>query len=564
MGENLFKITRNFVVGHYLSGFFLFVLGWQVGLPKAIVYGVPCLFYFAAFFASRRELGTLSRKTIAASFQSLPRLACIILSAFFILNFLFSLLPPSEHVEADSLLYNLTIPWQYYLRGGVVPLDWSMNDKFPFYLQMAQLPFTVLAFPWVVKVWMIFFPPALLVVTWAWGSLLGFKQEDKAWIIALTASLALFVKQYGMALFDIPNTVYILSAFYYLVRAIKSQAHSDLIWGALFLGMACAAKTFLVFLLFAWWMALIIWKIISAKKFNKFDGLLVFLPGLFASIFMAPFLIRNWITIGNPVFPLLQNYFGPLIENELHHQVLHHAQYGYGYGRSLLDFFLMPLRMVFTSPRAVMGFDYWTDPILLVFLAAAFAGLRRQYKEPFGLVFLIAFFLYLFLFLGSQQARYFYPFWILIVWLGGALVFKWFGKKLWRWILTGQMIGALAFFCFFHRDALRNLKYIPQGKYLENASFSFVWNKNLEGSGKGTVKQLCLRKAPGDSIVDLFYFTVPIKILGHTTSIAPFDPRFANDCDRFMIGTQWPPERIYRPEGRGLLVSKERFFSERF
>lgn len=560
------KITRNFILCHYLSGFFLFLVGWLVGLSPLVLFGIPLFFYSAAGFFSRKYFQDIKWASIRETLKGLPSLPVCVIVLFLILNFLFSLLPPTEHIEADSLLYNLTIPWQYYLRGGVVPLDWSMNDKFSMVLQMAELPFTVLTFPWLVKVWVLFSWPALLVVIWKISELLGFQKEQSVWQLAMISALVLLGKQFGAANFDILNTVYILFGFYYLVRASGSKKSGDMIWGAVFLGMACATKTFLVSLAFVWILAFCIWKLFfSRTHFEKKDMQLILLPLLSAMVFMAPCLIRNFLITGNPFFPLFENVFGPLIENKIHLEVIDHAKYGYGYGKSLFDFILMPFRMVWPFPNPFMRFDYWTDPVLLVFLAGAFFSCRRRLSSSWGLLSIIAFLIYTVFFMGSQQARYFYPFWILVALLGGQQVFQWLGVKVCKIILVGQAVLGLACFGFFHRDALAHLKYIPQGKYLEKSSFSYVWNQTLHQNIDGkNVKQLCLRQGPQDSIVDLLYFTVPIKILGHTTSILPLDARFVGDCDQFMIGMQWPLSLIDAPVGRGMVVNKEQYLNEVF
>ncbi|MDO8527711.1 MAG: hypothetical protein Q7T03_08500 [Deltaproteobacteria bacterium] len=556
------KITRNFVLCHYLSGFFLFLAGWFIGLSPIVLFGIPLFFYSAAILCSRKYFREIKWSFVREKLTGLPPLPVCVIILFLILNFLFSLLPPTEHIEADSLLYNLTIPWQYYLRGGVVPLDWSMNDKFPLYLQMAELPFTVLTFPWAVKVWVIFSWPALLVVIWNMAELLSFQREERAWLVAMISALALLGKQFGAANFDIINTVYILSGFYYLVRASGSKKSGDIVWGAIFLGMACATKTFLVSLVLVWLFAFSIWKLFcSRSSFTKRELGLMFFPLLSAVIFMAPFLIRNAFITGNPFFPLFENWLGPVIENRIHHEVIQHAKYGYGYGRGFFDFILMPFRMVWPFPNPIMHFDYWTDPVLLVFLSGAFFSLRRRLSGSWGLLFIVALLVYTVFFMGSQQGRYFYPFWILVALLGGQQVFRWFGPKMRRAILMGQSVIGVTCFLFFHRDALAHLKYLPAGKYLEESSFSHVWNKNLEGLN---VRQLCLRQGPGDSIIDIFYFTVPVKILGHTTSLLPLDERFVGDCDRFMIGMQWPHEKIHTLEGKGMLVTKEQFLNATF
>ena len=330
--KHLLNVVRNFALSFYLSGFFIFLVGWLWHFSDAVVFGIPLLFHLTAMLLSLREFRI-------PSIHSLPRLPVCILFVFLALNFLFSLMPPAEHIEYDALLYNLTIPWQHYLRGSMAALDWSMNDKFPMYLQMAQLPFTVICFPWVVKGMSFFALPALLVVCWNFAKTLGFQTKENAWIVAMVSSLALLVKQYGSANFDIINAVYILLGLLYLVRAVQSRFLSDAVLGAVFLGMGCAVKTFMIYSAFSWALAFVVWTKASKKSFTKLDILLIFLPFLSALIFMLPFLLRNMADTGNPFFPLFENIFGPLVTNKIHHEVMDHARHGYGYGHSLVDYF---------------------------------------------------------------------------------------------------------------------------------------------------------------------------------------------------------------------------------
>lgn len=542
------KAIRNFALAHFLSGFCLFIVGWVWRLSDVVLFGIPLVFYLTAL--------VLSWSPIRVEIKTLPRFPLAVLVSFLILNFLFCLLPPGEHIEADAMQYHLVIPWQYYLRGGVVPLDWSLNDKYPLYLQMAQLPFTVLTFPWIIKIWNLLALPALMVLAWNFGALLGYAKETRIWMLGFLSALVLFVIQYGTAMFDLLHLVYILLGVFYLVKGIQEENITEGIWGALFLGIACSFKTFFIYLALAWAAAFIVWKLFGGGgwKFRKRDWLFGFLPLLFGLVAMLPFMLRNSLMVGNPVFPLFANFFGTPIENKLIIEMMDYIHNRYGYGRSLLNFFLMPIQMILPARK----FDYWVDPILLLFLFGFLVTFREQWRSFAGLVHGLALFIYIALFFISHQARFYYPFWFLVMLLGFPWFFQKVGKRGLTWVLIGQACLGISSFCYFHRDALAAIRQWPQRSYLENISFSYVWNKELVDP---RTKLLCLRGA-ADPTVDLLYFQVPIKVIAQMTSLLPFEPKSGEGCDAFIIGPQWPRPHIFLPQGGGERVSQERFFQK--
>lgn len=561
LAETLLRIVRNFAAAHFLSGFFLFVIGWRLGLSPGVVAGVPIFCYGLALAGSRKEIPALKFSKILDSLQTLPRLPLAVITVFFALNFFFCLLPPGEHTEADALLYHLTLPWQYYLRGEVGGLEWALGDKFPLYLQMAQLPFTVLMFPWVVKLWNLFVVPGLFLLLWKWGELLEIRPPDRAWMIALFSSLTFFGKQFGTAMFDLGVLFYLLLGFFYLARSAlaswgRPAANSDSLWGILLLGMACAQKSFLVYAAVVWGAGYFLWKIFRRKDDVKiaFSWSLFFLPALTAAIWLLPVFFRNWQLTGNPFFPMFLDFFGTEIDNPLILEVMDYVQNRYGYGRSLLHFFGMPFAMLLP----VLKFDYWVDAVLGLFFIGALVSLRKKSSHSRALLFWICGLLYGALFFMSHQSRYYYLFWVFVLLLGTPWVVETFRESWRRWLLLGQAALAAGLFFFFHRDAVSVLKYLPRGEYLEKISFSYVWDRQLPLE---PIRQLCLRPR-GNTIGDLFYLKVPLKLLDHHTTLFSAKAVYAQDCDLFMLGSQFPRNLLFTNEGRAQIVSREVFLEE--
>lgn len=559
LAETLLLVVRNFAAAHFLSGFFLFVIGWLLGLSAPVLMAVPLFCYGLALLGSRKEFFSLKPSKILDGLQTLPRLPLAVILIFFALNFFFCLLPPGEHIEADALLYHLALPWQYYLRGKVGGLEWALGDKFPLYLQMAQLPFTVLMFPWVVKLWNIFVVPALFLLLWKWGKLLEIRRPDRAWMIALFSALTFFGKQFGTAMFDLSILFYLLLGFFYLVRtalAGRSAASLDSFWGILLLGIACALKSFLVYAAVVWGAGYFFWKMFQRKGWAQTDiswGL-IFLPALTTGLWLLPVFIRNGQLTGNPFFPMFLNFFGTQIDNKLILEVMDYVQNRYGYGRSILHFFLMPFEMLLP----ILKFDYWVDTVLGLFFVGAVVSVRRGMLPSRALVTGICGLLYGALFFMSHQSRYYYLFWVFVLLLGTPWAVVTLRESWRRWILVGQAVAAAGLFFFFHRDAVVALKDLPRGKYLEKISFSYVWNRQLPA---GEIRQLCLRPRT-NTIGDIFYLTAPVKLLEHHTALFSLRALYTEDCDIFMLGSQYPRDTLFASEGLAQIVSREIFLEE--
>ena len=125
-------------------------------------------------------------------------------------------------------------------------------------------------------------------------------------------------------------------------------------------------------------------------------------------------MIWNWITLGNPVYPMAWFLFGGKGWDEA--RALAMSQYFdiYGIGRNLLDYLALLWRLAFSGRFDTIRFDGAIGPflILAVILAAASAILlvRRRLVgsmlKAIGLMFIVsaAFFVF-----GTQQVRFWLP-----------------------------------------------------------------------------------------------------------------------------------------------------------
>jgi len=122
----------------------------------------------------------------------------------------------------------------------------------------------------------------------------------------------------------------------------------------------------------------------------------------------------NWITLGNPVYPMAWFLFGGKGWDEA--RALAMSQYFdiYGMGRNLLDYLLLPWRLAFSGRFDTIQFDGAIGPFLILFVILAAVSamllLRRRLVgsmlRQIGLMLGVsaAFFVF-----GTQQVRFWLP-----------------------------------------------------------------------------------------------------------------------------------------------------------
>jgi hypothetical protein len=159
---------------------------------------------------------------------------------------------------------------------------------------------------------------------------------------------------------------------------------------------------------------------------------------------LLPWLAKNlWLT-GNPVYPLLQDFFGgravtprPSIDPLTYRRVL--------YGESWLEIVAVPLRVFFTGREGDPArFDGSFNPILLLgFVAALLPAAARRTRVLAGLSFVVVLLVFLLTVFRSRYAvAALVP---LAILAAGALGGAWSRGGSWRAAATAAVVGALVF-----------------------------------------------------------------------------------------------------------------------
>ena len=97
-----------------------------------------------------------------------------------------------------------------------------------------------------------------------------------------------------------------------------------------------------------------------------------------AAMFAAPFYIRNFIDTGNPFFPMMWSLFGGAGWDEWRAMAYEETLRGYGAGRDLIDFMLLPLR-VFLTRDLIQQFQGSIGPVVLALIGWG----AYKNKDPF-------------------------------------------------------------------------------------------------------------------------------------------------------------------------------------
>jgi hypothetical protein len=354
---------------------------------------------------SPRRLGVLARCPECG-------IGLALLALYLAPSLLTALAPP--HRGWDDLVYHLALPAAYLRGGGFAP----MPENF-----FAQQPgATELLYAWglalgddVVAVLLHFGLGGVACLgLWELGRRLGFGG-------AACLAPFLFVchymvgEEFGWAYHDVAMAAYLLAAAWGLLAWARGRCtRRELIAAALAAGMVCGSKY-----TGAGYVLGLLLGAVAVYVLRRRRGYSVFKPSAAAArlvvftmigiLALSSWIAKNWIYTGNPVWPMMPEVWDgeawcPVLTYRLVAWQLH----GYGFGRGVLDWFLLPGRVFFTGDALSSRFG---GPLASLPLVAALAGwlfLSRP-RVMIGLAFAGFALLFGVWALGSQQSRFLIP-----------------------------------------------------------------------------------------------------------------------------------------------------------
>ncbi|MCC6159883.1 MAG: glycosyltransferase family 39 protein [Deltaproteobacteria bacterium] len=367
------------------------LLTWPVAKVIAQLVGVGGL---TALWAQRRRVfGDVSRTELGAT----AALALMCAPSLFM-----AAAPP---VARDALVYHLPIARRILDSGG---LGVPVGDVYGFFpagaeivhaLAMALLgeraPATIHLLTGVAAAWMLF-------------DVLRSRAGDlPAFIVAASfASAPVGIVFAGTSYVDLTLCMALAAAMSLIDAFSDNSRVRDLAVAGVFAGLAVSIKY--TALLYVGLLALPILLTARSKRPREVACALAVYASS-ALICASPFLLRNALSVGNPVFPFAYEIFGGPGWDAERARSFDMFLHGYGAGYSIPSLVALPFRLSLTGRFGSTWYDGVIGPAaMLLFVGALVAAIRRsKFHTPgFGVVALAACCSYLF---GSHQARFALP-----------------------------------------------------------------------------------------------------------------------------------------------------------
>lgn len=419
-----------FTLGNVIYSYAITGLGF-LGLYSPLVFNCLFLFGIAVFFFQlllklkyKKTLNVQQNKIVQspASVNKIKNgesaaiiVLCIVIAIFLLPLTMQAAIPPFFR---DSLVYHLLLPKLYLQLGHITHIDGNLYSAFPqghevlMTLLMsvagdrAAQGFSILQYigtiigiysiarfisgPWPAAICTIGFatvPPAVYFS--------GCGYVEPALIMTLTASILLLIHFLGD---DLP------------IHERKLPAMKNMFIMGLIAGWLPAIKyTGLMYLGIIFFM--ILWQHRKTSLRKIYPLLCIFLLGTMPGF---SWMIWNWVTLGNPVYPFAWSIFGGSGWNEDISRVMSIHMGDFGMGRRFLDYILLPWRLAFSGKFDTVYFDGAIGPFLLIFIffaiMAFFLKLENGARKIIiqGVAFTIIVSASLFIF-GTQQARFWLP-----------------------------------------------------------------------------------------------------------------------------------------------------------
>jgi 4-amino-4-deoxy-L-arabinose transferase-like glycosyltransferase len=326
---------------------------------------------------------------------------------------------PNDPHPYDVLGYHLQVPREWYEMGRVAPLHHNMYSFFPFAAEMNFLLAMVLrGGPWAgmyLAQMMSFIYMALAVI----GVAAAMPNRRAGVIAGLAMGATPWTTQLGaMAYNESALLLYVALAAAWIVRALSDRTHlvRDMLIAGVMSGLACGVKyTAVPVILIGFAVSAVGAGIIVCR--NEWKRLLM---GAFISVaagllIFSPWLVRNAVWAGNPVFPLEMRRLGRAHFTEEQVERFERAH------RAAPDAASLPARLSRFWREIFIG---WQFGWLLIPLAIFGAILNIRRPEVLFLILSIILIALFWIFLTHLMGRFFVPAMPLLAILAGYTALK--------------------------------------------------------------------------------------------------------------------------------------------
>ncbi len=260
----------------------------------------------------------------------------------------------------DGLSYHLAVPMEYLRQHAIHYVPYDHHSNFPFTVEMWYLwalgagagAVGAKLFHWFCSVMCVY-------TVWVVGRRINLKPVALSVAGLLLSSMPLFAWEAGTAYLDNAFSLAVIwfgLCGYMALTCDPSERTRWTLLGGIVAGISLGIKMTAVSVLPITAISLMIGcQSLTAKEKLRWLGASI---GL-AIIVGGGWYLKTFVYTGNPVYPYFYGIFGGRNWNAANAELYRQAQQAFGFGRTLLDFVMSPLRMV-------VDYDKFFDPMPIV------------------------------------------------------------------------------------------------------------------------------------------------------------------------------------------------------
>ena len=349
-----------------------------------------------------QDVPTLPAAEVSSRTERIVCLAMVCaLAGILVIEVILCLMPP---VSRDALIHHLAIPKLWLRHGGFFETPWTLFSYFPMNVDLLYLLPLLFGNDRV---------PAFIHLLFGWGTgyLVYRYLKDQAGKVWGLLGLLLFVSTPMVIRLSITAYVDLGMIFFTTASVLaylrwRDGGYEDVKWlllAAVCMGLAAGTK----------YSALISWLFLSGavcflyardtgKQLQAIRWGLIF--SLVALVTVSPWLVKNLVLKGNPIYPLMDNVFSFIhggretaaflaaggVERGEGYSLLRSRTLVYG--EEIWQILLLPLRICFEGrDHSPQHFDGILNPLFALAIPFAFVGSRKGHRCFFLLFMVIVF-----------------------------------------------------------------------------------------------------------------------------------------------------------------------------
>lgn len=223
----------------------------------------------------------------------------LVIATFVLFSLLRALTPPTDY---DGLMYHLTAPQTFLREHRLLSFTHNPGANFPATVEMLYTIALGLGSPMAATVLHLSF--GLLTTLAIFCLAKRFLSREAAWLsMAVLWSIPIFVTEAGWAYVDLAWTFYEFLALFAFLLWTQYRSRRWLIFAALLMGFALGTKYLALygFLLLVVAIATVDW--VAHRKGLRSVAKDLLLFGVVSGFVASPWYLKNWLWLGNPVYP---------------------------------------------------------------------------------------------------------------------------------------------------------------------------------------------------------------------------------------------------------------------